>query len=234
MNFNLKLKKIRTFRKMTQKELSEKIGLTDQHRIVQYEKGVRVPKKDLVDKMAQALDVNPYTLYDTAGRDASEMMELLFWLDEFNPSALHLFLPRKFPGEKCNEVADTSVYYHDNDSWPAHAPVCMWFDYGVLNDFLKEWVVRMDELKSGEIARDEYFEWKINWPQTCDGCGKYEPKKQWRSVCIFRKNCTSVPEERSAIPLQTEQSSAGLLVTVVYSTISARKFKTICLGCHSA
>ena len=60
MNFNLKLKKIRTFRKMTQKELSEKIGLTDQHRIVQYEKGVRVPKKDLVDKMAKALDVNPY------------------------------------------------------------------------------------------------------------------------------------------------------------------------------
>ncbi len=99
MNFNLKLKKIRTFRKMTQKELSEKIGLTDQHRIVQYEKGVRVPKKDLVDKMAQALDVNPYTLYDTAGRDASEMMELLFWLDEFNPSALHLFL-RNYPGEK--------------------------------------------------------------------------------------------------------------------------------------
>ena len=26
--------------------------------------------------------------------------------------------------------------------------------------------------------------------------------------CIFRKNCASVPEERSAIPLQTEQSSA--------------------------
>ena len=95
---------------------------------------------------------------------------------------MHLFLPRKFPGEKCNKVTDTSVYYHDNDSWPAHAPVCMWFDYGVLNDFLNEWVVRMDELKSGEITRDEYFEWKINWPQTCDGCGKYEPKKQWRSA----------------------------------------------------
>ena len=27
--------------------------------------------------------------------------------------------------------------------------------------------------------------------------------------CIFRKNCASVTEERSAIPLQTEQSSAG-------------------------
>lgn len=30
-----------------------------------------------------------------------------------------------------------------------------------------------------------------------------------RIYCIFRKNCASVPEERSAIPLQTEQSSAG-------------------------
>ena len=36
------------------------------------------------------------------------------------------------------------------------------------------------ELKSGVITRDEYFEWKINWPYTCDDCGKYEPKKQWR------------------------------------------------------
>ena len=52
--------------------------------------------------------------------------------------------------------------------------------------------------------------------------------------CIFRKNCASVPEERNAIPLQTEQSSAGLLVAIIYSTIPARKFKTICLGCHSA
>ena len=34
----------------------------------------------------------------------------------------------------------------------------------------------MDALKSGKITRDEYFEWKINWPQTCDGCGKYEPR----------------------------------------------------------
>ena len=34
-------------------------------------------------------------------------------------------------------------------------------------------------------------------------------KKELNLICIFRKNCASVPEERSAIPLQTEQSSAG-------------------------
>ena len=33
----------------------------------------------------------------------------------------------------------------------------------------------------------------------------------WREMlyCIFRNNCASVPEERSAIPLETEQSSAS-------------------------
>lgn len=51
--------------------------------------------------------------------------------------------------------------------------------------------------------------------------------------CIFRKNCASVPEERSAIPLQTEQNSAGRLITIGYSAIPARKFKAICLRCHS-
>ena len=34
-------------------------------------------------------------------------------------------------------------------------------------------------------------------------------KQTVRISCIFRKNCASVPEERSAVPLQTEQSSAG-------------------------
>ena len=32
--------------------------------------------------------------------------------------------------------------------------------FSVLNDFLKEWVVRMDELKSGVIPRDEYLSGK--------------------------------------------------------------------------
>ena len=38
---------------------------------------------------------------------------------------------------------------------------------------------------------------------------EYEKEAAYLRRCIFRKNCASVPEERSAIPLQTEQSSAG-------------------------
>ena len=56
-----KIKRIRKFRKMTQKELAVQIGLGENggHRMVQYESGFRVPKKDLVGKIAQALDINP-------------------------------------------------------------------------------------------------------------------------------------------------------------------------------
>lgn len=61
-------------------------------------------------------------------------------------------------------------------SWPAHTPVYMWFNYRVPNDFLKKWVVRIDELKSGKITGGKYLGWKINRPQTCDEDGKFEPK----------------------------------------------------------
>ena len=112
--------------------------------------------------------------------NASELMEILFWIDEFNPGMINLFQSETYPGEKSNSSDDTSIRYHNSDSWPAHPPVGMWFNYGILNDFLKEWTLRKEELKSGKITRDEYFEWKINWPQTCDDCGKREPSKQWR------------------------------------------------------
>ena len=54
--------------------------------------------------------------------------------------------------------------YIDSDEWPAHAPVGMWIDYGLVNEFLREWFLRKEQLKSGEISEDEYFEWKSTWP----------------------------------------------------------------------
>lgn len=42
----------------------------------------------------------------------------------------------------------------------------MWIDYGLVNEFLREWCLRKEQLKNGEISEDEYFEWKINWSAT--------------------------------------------------------------------
>ena len=36
------------------------------------------------------------------------------------------------------------------------------------------------EYRAGEITREEYFEWKLNWPDTCDDLGKVTPTIKWR------------------------------------------------------
>ena len=36
------------------------------------------------------------------------------------------------------------------------------------------------ELHAGEITRDEYFEWKLNWPHTCDDSKESEYYIPWR------------------------------------------------------
>ena len=81
MTIGDKIKKIRTFRNMTQAELGAALGWGDKgaNRLAQYETNYRVPRKDLVTEMAKILDVNPLTLHEPTTMDASELMEILFW-----------------------------------------------------------------------------------------------------------------------------------------------------------
>jgi hypothetical protein len=51
----------------------------------------------------------------------------------------------------------------------------IWLNNPTLNQFVREWMHRKQELRTGEITREKYFEWKLNWPRTCDDCGKIEP-----------------------------------------------------------
>ena len=102
MTIGDKIKKIRTFRNMTQAELGAALGWGDKgaNRLAQYETNYRVPRKDLVTEMAKILDVNPLALHEPTTMDASELMEILFWIDEFNPAAINLFQLETYPGER--------------------------------------------------------------------------------------------------------------------------------------
>lgn len=60
VSFNDKLKYLRHYRKMTQKELGLKIGFSENSagvRIAQYESGTRMPKQDMIDRIADALNI---------------------------------------------------------------------------------------------------------------------------------------------------------------------------------
>ena len=165
MSVGNRIKRARTFRKMTQKELGIAVGLDEKSadiRIAQYESGTRTPKEKLLRKIAEVLDVNYHSLYESNLYAAEDIMYALFELDE------HYLRTSLY------EITDTS----DPDFPEKH--IALSFRNHLLDGFLKEWKLRKQELADGEIDREEYLEWKLNWPQTADDCGKFEPKRQWR------------------------------------------------------
>ena len=104
--------------------------------------------------LAEALDVNYRSLYEPTLYAAEDIMYTLFELDEHYPST------------KLYEVSDP-------DSSSSHIAVS--FNYRLLDEFMREWQQRKKELQAGQITKEEYQEWKLNWPQTSDGCGKFQP-----------------------------------------------------------
>lgn len=87
---------------------------------------------------------------------AEDIMQTLFWLNEDNRNTFHLFQLVHNPGKYNSD--DNTVWYNDSDNWPAHAPVGMWINYDLVNEFLREWCLLKEQLKNGEISEDEYFE----------------------------------------------------------------------------
>lgn len=167
MTVGQRIKRARKFRGITQKELGLAVGLEEKNadvRIAQYESDIRKPKEDLIHKMAKALDVNWVSLTDPSPYTAEGIMNTLFDIDEM--SSVYLY-------EVEEEPDPAFPYYPDK-----HMAVS--FHYKMIDDFFREWQIRKQELANKEITKEEYMEWKLNWPATCDDCGKYEPKYKWR------------------------------------------------------
>ena len=180
-----KLKRIRKFRGYNQPEFAVMVGLGENAapRIAQYESGYRVPSPKLLKTMAEVLNCNALALMDVTGQNVEELMMMFFWLEEEHAGMFHAFQMQRLQqsdDEENETTVDTKVYYHDGDSWPAHAPCGLWIDNNLMNGFFREWLYHQQELKEGTISKEEYFEWKIGWPYTCDECGKREPAKKWR------------------------------------------------------
>jgi transcriptional regulator with XRE-family HTH domain len=159
-----RIKRVRNIRGLTQKELGLAIGFDDKTadvRVAQYEGGTRTPKEDILKKIAETLDVNYRALYEPTLYAAEDVMYALFELDEHYPIRLH-------------EVTDVSDY------GAPEKHIAVDFHSSLLDSFLQEWQQRKKDLAGGVICKAEYMEWKVNWPQTADDCGKTEPSKKWR------------------------------------------------------
>ena len=167
MKIGEKIKRVRPHRHMKQRELGELVGFTDgaANRIAQYESGFRVPKEDMVKKIAAALNVAECALLEPDTGNLEGIMETLFWLDEDMPDVLRCSLTMPF--DKIQAEADSNIVpiIHTNArTSPFNAqPTMLWSENDLLNCLFNTYAVMQYRYHTGKITHEKYFEWKLQW-----------------------------------------------------------------------
>lgn len=82
-SFGQRLKFVRRFRRLTQKELGILMGYSEKTadvRIAQYEKNARSPKADTIAKLAEVLNVSPAVFSQTICTSPDDLLQSMYWL----------------------------------------------------------------------------------------------------------------------------------------------------------
>lgn len=129
----------RQFRKMTQDEVSKKLGLEGKSKrvnITRYEKGERNPKEDRIMEIANILKINPKSIEKYDFSNSLDIVYFFFWLEELYPKInVDLELPEQFQN-KTDALVD---------------------------NFIKLWKEMKQKRKNREISYEEYIEWKLTF-----------------------------------------------------------------------
>lgn len=146
----------RLMRGMTQKYLGTAVGFPERSadvRLAQYETGSRKPKADLTAALAQVLDVAPQAL-DVPDIDSYiGLMHTLFVLEDIYGLTIG-----EADGEVCLKI--------NKDKGK---------DAAELLKMLSAWKEQADRLSAAEISREEYDQWRYNYP-------KFDTTQNWTKV----------------------------------------------------
>lgn len=146
----------RIMRGMTQKYLGMLVGFPERSadvRLAQYETGSRKPKAELTAALAQALDVAPQAL-DIPDIDSQiGLMHTLFALKDIYGLTIS-----ETDGEVCLKIS--------KDKGKAAEE---------LLQMLTVWQEQAAKLTTEEISREEYDQWRYNYP-------KFDTTQQWVNV----------------------------------------------------
>ena len=144
-----RIKHFRNLRGMTMKYLGQEVGFSESTadvRLAQYESGSRTPKADLIEKLAEALEVSPRAL---AVPD----------IDSYIGLAHTLFTLEDRYGLKVGEI---------------DGEVCLRLDkskgmtYLNMLDILLAWQEQAAKLETGEITKADYDQWRYTYPHPQD------------------------------------------------------------------
>ena len=146
----------RIMRGMTQKYLGMLVGFPERSadvRLAQYETGSRKPKADLTAALAQALDVAPQAL-DIPDIDSYiGLMHTLFALED-----IYSLTVSEANGEVCLKVSKDKGR-----------------DAAELLKMFHAWKEQADKLSVEEISKEEYDQWRYNYP-------KFDTTQHWAKV----------------------------------------------------
>ena len=136
---------IRNLRGMTQKMLGIKVGFDKRNadvRMAQYESGTRTPKENLVNALAEALEVSPKALAVPEIDSYIGLMHTFFALED-----LYGIKVGEIDGELClrlDKSKDTT--------------------YLSMLDMFSAWQHEAEKFRNGEITQEEYNTWRYNYP----------------------------------------------------------------------
>ncbi len=136
---------IRNLRNMTQKELGKAVGFSENTadvRMAQYETGSRTPKEALVKSLSDVLDVSPLALNVPDIDSYLGLIHTLFAMEDVYG------IEAEQHGSKVHIVFDSS---EQKTSF-------------ALFSMLSEWATKTEMLRNGEISKDEYDQWRYNYP----------------------------------------------------------------------
>lgn len=137
MTIGEKIRKFRTEKKLSQKQLAIMSGMSEPA-IRNYELGNREPSEKRLDNIAKALGVSRFALSEPDLDSYVGMMHALFYLED------------KY-GLEVAKIDDQ---------------ICLRFKkpFGTANTDLYAWHDELDDFQSGKISREEYDAWRHTYP----------------------------------------------------------------------
>lgn len=162
-----KIALIRKFRRKTQGELGIEVGFNPANaaiRISQYESGKKAPRRDMLIKLAEALNISVFQIMNSEVEFIDFVM-ILFWYEEIgfrHPEVFPFFSPSA-SDEETDDSDDADVFY-GKDFRKGRRALVITLGEEPHHAFLEEWMRKKKQWLDGEITRNEYFEWKLHWP----------------------------------------------------------------------
>ena len=129
---------VRQFKRMTQDEVSDKLGLDGENKrrsMARYESGDRKPKENRLLEIANILKVNSKIIKEYNFQNQEDLIYMLLWMEEQYPRMSLDF--------------NILEYLQDQNK--------------LLLNFMDEWNDMRRKRLSHEITYDEYVEWKFQY-----------------------------------------------------------------------